>query len=144
MTIKNIFRYLGKICTMVDINEIHLGNWVQVEVEGERLTGKVERKSVERIGVNARDELAWYFPKDVFPIRLTTDWLEHFDFVEEESKDGELAYRHGPFKLTYPDKDNKQHIILSCHGAHSRDFQEGLYVHDLQNHYHGMTKVFIE
>ncbi len=131
---------------MVDIHNVHLGNWVQVEVEGERFTGKVERKSVERIGVVVKKELGWYYPKDVFPILLDEEWLKFFDFALEPSDNGSLVYRHGhsTFTLTYPDKENKNRIILDCHGAHFREFEDGLYVHDLQNHYHGMTKVLIE
>ena len=129
---------------MVNINDIHLGNWVQVEIEGEKLTGKVERKSVERIGVQVKEELGWYFPKDVFPILLTEDWLKHFEFIKEAETNGAVTYNHGPFQLVFPDKENKQYILLRAHGAHGREFKDGLYVHTLQNHYHGMTKVFIE
>ncbi len=129
---------------MVDINEIHLGNWVQVEIEGERLTGKVKRKSVERIGVEVNEELGWYYPKDVYPILLTEDWLKHFEFQQEEEVDGVQVYNHGNFKMIYPNKENRQHMLLRCHGSHAREFHDGLYVHTLQNHYHGMTKVFIE
>lgn len=129
---------------MVNYNDIHLGNWVRVDIEGEHHTGKVERKSVERIGVKVGEELGWYYPKDVFPILLTDEWLEHFEFQKGESSNGELLYEHGPFKLIYPDKNNKQVIHLRCHGAHERDFNDGLFVHTLQNHYHAMTKVFIE
>jgi hypothetical protein len=117
-----------------------------VNLDSQLVTGKVERKSVERIGVMAESEMGWFYPENVFPIPLTEDWLFHFDFekVDEPSENGELIYKHGPFLLQYLDKNNKNLIRLTCHGSFPREFREGLAVHELQNHYHGMTKVFIE
>ena len=129
---------------MVNINDIQLGNWIQVDIEGKYLTGKVERKSVQKIGAMVNKEMGWFFPKDVYPILLTEDWLNHLGFEEEDSTDGQLIYKHGPFRLVYPDKNDKQQIVLKCHGVHPRKLEETLYVHKLQSYYHEMTKVSIE
>ena len=132
---------------MIPIHEVSLGNWVQISLDGQMLTGRVDRKSVERVGVSAEGEMGWYFPEDVYPILLTEDWLLHFNF--EKSNDPALngtgrMYVLGPFILRYPDKDNEAYVILSCHGTHDRELRHKLTVHEFQNHYHGMTKVFIE
>lgn len=132
---------------MIPMHEVSLGNWLQINLDGQLLVGRVERKSVERIGVATEAELGWYFPQEVFAIPLTEDWLYYFNF--QDSTDSELngsgrAYTHGPFLLHYPDKGNNAHIILSCHGVHDEEFHKPLFVHELQNHYHEMTKVFIE
>lgn len=129
---------------MVDINDIHLGNWVQVDIEGEHLTGKVERKSVERIGIKVKEELGWFRSENVYPILLTEEWLTKLEFVKEESQNGSLTYRKSRFSLTYPEEGNKQHVLLECHGSHPRELDEVFHVHTLQNHYHEMTKVFLE
>ena len=132
---------------MIPINEVSLGNWVQVNVDGQLLTGKVQRKSVERIGVASEAELGWYFPQDVFPIPLNEDWLYYFNF--KDSTDPELigdgrAYIHGPFVLHYPNKIDDAYAVLSCHGVHNQIIKRPMSVHELQNHYHEMTKVFVE
>lgn len=132
---------------MIPLQQISLGNWIQVNLDGQLLAGKVSRKSVERIGVAVEAELGWFFPDDVFPIPLTEEWLYYFDF--KDSVDPELngtgkAYTHGPFLLHYPDKENEGRIVLSCHGVHDKVLKKPLSVHELQNHYHEMTKVFIE
>lgn len=132
---------------MIPINEVSLGNWVQINLDGQLLVGKVERKSVERIGVASEAELGWYFPDDVYPIPLNEEWLYFLQF--KDSADPELngygrAYTHGPFLLHYPDKNNDAYAVLSCHGVHNQEIKRRMSVHDLQNHYHEMTKVFIE
>jgi len=132
---------------MVPINDVSLGNWLQISLDGQRMAGKVERKSVERIGIAAEGELGWYFPEEVEAIPLTEEWLSYFNF--EQSNDPSLngsgkAYVHGPFVLHYPDKNDDSHIILTCHGSHDKIFHRKLPVHEFQNHYHEMTKVFIE
>jgi hypothetical protein len=130
---------------MIPHNEVSSGNWIQVNLDGQLVTGKVERKSAERVGVMAESEIGWFYPEDIFPIPLTEDWLFYFDFeqMNDTPENGELYYKHGPFLLQYPDKNNKNLIRLSCHGSYPREFRDGLSVHELQNHYHGMTKVFI-
>lgn len=132
---------------MIPIHDVSLGNWVQVLLDGQLLTGKVERKSVERIGVAAEGELGWYFPQDVSAIPLSEDWLGFLDFAK--STDPSLngtgkAYVHGPFVIHFPDKDDESHSIMTCHGSHDKEFHHKLQVHEFQNHYHEMTKVFIE
>ena len=133
--------------TMVPIHEVSNGNWLQVSLDGQLLTGKVLRKSVERIGVEAEGELGWYFPTDVYSIPLTEDWLMFFDFKKstDPSLDGVAkAYEHGPFVLHFPDKNDESHSILTCHSSHDKEFHHKMDVHEFQNHYHEMTKVFIE
>lgn len=129
---------------MIPINEVSVGNWVQVNLDGQLLTGKVQRKSVERIGVLSEAELGWYLPRDVYPIPLNEEWLYFLDF--KDSTDPELmgegkAYVHGPFILHYPNKDDDSYAILSCHGVHDQTIKRHMGVHDLQNHYNEMTKV---
>lgn len=132
---------------MIPIHEVAVGNWVQISLDGQLMVGKVERKSVERIGVAAEGELGWYYPEEILAIPLTEEWLFYFNF--EPSKDPSLngtgkAYTHGPFVMHFPDKNNDSHIILTSHGSHDKEFHHKLWVHEFQNHYHEMTKVFIE
>ncbi len=131
---------------MVPLQEIKSGDWVKVMLDGQLVEGQVEQKSVERAAVAAEGEVSWYLPGQIHALPLTEDWLYRFDF--EKSEDPELngegqAYVHGPFVLRYPEKDNPLYIRLSCHGEHDREFRNGLFVHQFQNHYHGMTKVYI-
>ena|SRR5690625_4407240 len=130
---------------MIEHSEIQVGNWIQVEVENELQTRQVEHLSVERIGTKDGEKSGWFFPEEVFPIKVNDEWLKFLGFEEEASENGALTYRKGDttFTLTYPDKNDKETIVLDCHGSHKRELSEVLYVHTLQNHFHGMTKVYI-
>lgn len=132
---------------MIPHNEVHNGNWVQISLDGQVMTGKVERKSVEMVGVAAEGELVWYYPEELTPILLDEAWLKYFNF--ERSNDPQvngtgLAYKKGPFHLYYPDKNSKAHAIMSCHGSHDVEVHHELSVNEFQNKYHMMTKVFVE
>src|SRR5690625_3845776 len=115
---------------MIPHSEIQVGDWILVDINGEKQARKVEQTSVERIGTRDGEKSGWFFPEEVYPIKLTEKWLKYFGFNEEESQDGELKYRLGDstFTLTYPDKNNKNQIILDCHGSHLREFEDGLTV----------------
>jgi hypothetical protein len=132
---------------MIPIHDVSLGNWVQINLDGQTFAGRVDRKSVERIGVSAEGEMGWYFPEDIDPIPLTEDWLYRFNFQKSDDPalDGSgKAFTHGPFVIYYPNKEDDSYIILSCHGVHDEEFHHRLPVHEFQNHYHEMTKVFIQ
>ncbi|TAN12507.1 MAG: hypothetical protein EPN37_15385, partial [Chitinophagaceae bacterium] len=70
---------------MIPHNEVHNGNWVQISLDGQVMTGKVERKSVEMVGVAAEGEVGWYYPEELTPILLDEAWLKYFNF--ERSND---------------------------------------------------------
>lgn len=132
---------------MIPHNEVHNGNWVQISLDGQVMTGKVERKSVEMVGVAAEGELGWYYPEELTPILLDEAWLKYFNF--EKSNDPQvngtgLAYKKGLFHLYYPDKNSKAHAIMSCHGSPDVEVHHELSVNEFQNKYHMMTKVFVE
>ncbi|TAN01546.1 MAG: hypothetical protein EPN39_01895 [Chitinophagaceae bacterium] len=132
---------------MIPHNEVHNGNWVQISVDGQQMTGKVARKSVEMIGVATEAELGWYYPEDLNPILLTEDWLGYFHLekFDDPQVDGTgLAYKKGLFHLFYPDKNDKSHVIMTCHGSHDVELHHELSVNEFQNKYHMMTKVFVE
>ncbi|GAA4307552.1 hypothetical protein [Compostibacter hankyongensis] len=132
---------------MQHLNEVREGDWVLVPNEGRITEGEVDKIGMEKAGVDIGGEIFWYEAKDMQPIPLTETWLFRLGFERSEApvQDGEgQAYTHGPFTLKYRKRGNDNLINLSCHGEHDRDITDGLTVHELQHHYHGMTKVFIE
>lgn len=132
---------------MIPHNEVHNGNWVQISLDGQQMTGKVERKSVEMIGVATEAELGWYYPEELNPILLTEDWLHYFRFErthDSQTDRSGLTFKKGLFRVFYPDKNNKSHVILSVHGSHDVELHHEMSVNEFQNSYHMMTKVFVE
>jgi hypothetical protein len=133
---------------MSHLHNFKEGDWVSVEVEGEMKEGVVDQLDVDKAGVDTGDgSIFWYEPHEIQPIPLTEDWLFRFGFERSDRPElnGEgQAYTHGPFVFHYLKKDNDQLLLLTCHGEQDRHFEHGLKVHELQHHYHEMTKVFLE
>ena len=132
---------------MIPLKELHVGNWVIPASEGNNIEGQIEQVDNEQAYVNAMNNLFWYNPDELDPIPLTEEQLASFGFVKSDDPviNGHgQAYIRGPFTLKYVDKNNKDHISLTYMGDHSREITDGLYVHQLQNHYNGMTKILLE
>lgn len=133
---------------MVPLNFLIPGAWVYAEIDGNKMEGRVMEVSYEKARVDTDTEQeVWCFPSEMDPIPLTEEWLFRFHFIKSSDADangGGQTYTHGPFILQYLQKGNDQSIELRCHGEHERDYQHGLAVHELQRHYHGMTKVYLE
>lgn len=133
---------------MVPLNFLIPGAWVYIEIDSKKVEGQVTEVSFEKACVDTdTDQELWCYPSEMFPIPLTEDWLFRYHFIKSGDASvngGGQAYTHGPFILQYLQKDNDQLIELRCHGEHERDYDHGLAVHELQRHYHGMTKVYLE
>ena len=142
------FREIKLNGVMIPLHHVKEGNWIEVTNEGQDLEVEVTQVSYERIAVNIKGKEIWFDPEEVRPIPFTEAWLQRFHFVRSEDpeilKGAARAYTHGPFIVRFLEAGSAQHLELECHGEHNRDFQHGLMVHEFQNHYHGMTKVFIE
>lgn len=134
---------------MIHLHDLKAGDWVLADYEGNRYEGSAEELSYEKVYIRIafNDHLNWYDPKELEPVPLTEEQLVSFGFVKSTDPimggKGE-AWIRGPFKVIYPEKNNTQHIILECLPEQPRELKQGLMVHELQHHYHGMTKVFLE
>ncbi len=134
---------------MLHLHELKVGDLVLADFEEKEYEGIVEQISFEKVEVriNENDHLNWYDPKELDPVPVTGEKLTLLGFVK--STDPELngegqAWVRGPFILTYLKKGDDQHILLNYRSEEPRLIKTGLFVHELQHHYHGMTKVFLE
>jgi hypothetical protein len=134
---------------MLHLHDLKIGDRVMADFEDKKYKGTVEEISFEKVCVmlDDNDQQNWYEPAQLEPIPLTPEGLASFGFVKslEPELDGNgQAWVRGPFILSYVEKGNNQHIILDYLSEQPREIKDGLYVHQLQHHYHEMTKVFLE
>ena len=54
--------------------------------------------------------------------------------------DGTIKYMYGPFRILISEKGNFSHFEM-WYREDRRHITEPIFVHELQNHYHQMTKV---
>jgi hypothetical protein len=128
---------------MIQFHELRVGDIVLVEFGGQRKEGEV-------IGLNGDDKEVnvqtgeqnefWYSPNDLYGIPLDEDQLTKFGFEKQEFPDGEVKYMRGPFRILLSGKGSFSHFEM-WYREDRRHIAQPLMVHQLQNHFHQMTKI---
>lgn len=128
---------------MIQFHELRNGDVVLVEFEGQRKEGEVigldgaERMANVRVG--EQDEF-WYEPKDLYPIPLDEGQLIKLGFESQVLENGQVKYMRGPFRILLAKRGDFSHFEM-WYREDRRNITQPLGVHQLQNHYHQMTKV---
>ena len=128
---------------MIQFNELKVGDIVLVEFDGQRKEGEVMGLNADDKEINVQtgeqDEF-WYGPNDLYPIPLDEDRLMKFGFEKQEYGDGEVKYMKGPFRILLPKKGDFSHFEM-WYREDRRHMTQPIAVHNLQNHFHQMTKI---
>jgi hypothetical protein len=127
---------------MIKIHELRVGDIVMADYEGQRTEGEVVGLDGEERKANIQTSVQefWYDDKDLYPIALDEDQLMKFHFVKEELVDGSVKYKYMAFRILLSEKGNFSHFEM-WYREDRRHITRPLSVHELQNHYHAMTKV---
>jgi hypothetical protein len=127
---------------MIKISEIKIGDIVLAEYEGQRVEGEVTELNHEdkEVCVLTAVQEFWFTPDQLFPIPLDDDQLKKFHFEKKENGDGTVKYMRGPFRIQLPQKGNFSNFEM-WYREDRRHMTHQVTVHELQNHYHQMTKV---
>lgn len=130
---------------MVKITELKEGDVVKVIDSGDERIGTVVEISRDENMANINNGVQefWYNQEDIIPVPLTEEQLINtLGFEKEEAEDG-IKYKKGPFRVVVHDPGNYTNLDVWYREDH-RHFNHPLYVHELQNHYLQMTKVYLE
>jgi hypothetical protein len=127
---------------MIQFHELRVGDLVLADNGGARSEGEViglngDEKEVD-VQTSAQD--FWYSPDDLFGIALDDGQLQQFGFERQEMPDGQVKYLKGPFRILLSEKGNFSNFEI-WYREDRRHITQPLAVHQLQNHYHSMTKV---
>ena len=127
---------------MIQFHELRVGDIVLVEFGGQRTEGEVTGKSEgdHLVSVETAVQAFWYSPNDLYPIPLDDNQLMMFGFERQDQPDGGVKYLKGPFRILLSQKGNFSDFEI-WYREDRRHIQQPLSVHELQNHYHQMTKV---
>ncbi|HVY76079.1 MAG TPA: hypothetical protein VG890_14695 [Puia sp.] len=127
---------------MIKFHEVRPGDLVQVDYEGQRFEGQVTELDHEDklVRVEHGDQDFWYAPADLYSIPLDDEQLRKLHFSQEENGDRSVKYARGPFRILLPEK-GRFHDFEIWYREDHRQITEPIGVHQLQNHYHQMTKV---
>lgn len=133
---------------MINLSELKVGDIVLAKYEEQVMEGKVLQvdHELKQICVLTHEEQeSWYSPEDLFPIPLTEEQLVKLKFArtEEAPVNGNgQAYVRGPFTVILT--DGAQPTTTLHYRDETRNIAGGIMVHQLQNHYAGMTLFHLE
>ncbi|HEY6902002.1 MAG TPA: hypothetical protein VI233_15200 [Puia sp.] len=127
---------------MIQFHELRVGDIVLAEYEGQRKEGEILELNREDREVHVQTGIQdfWYSPKDLYAIPLDEGQLTQFGFERQEFASGEVKYLKGPFRILLSRSGDFSHFEM-WYREDRRHITQPLNVHELQNHYHQMTKI---
>ena len=128
---------------MVPFHEIKLGDWFIVNDGGQDKEGEVTdiNHDEKQICVDTEQEF-WYEANEVTAIPLDDVHLYKLNFHRHLNEDGSVKYSKGAFRMVLP-KINDFSNMEIWYRDERRHIHYPLMVHQLQNHFHEMTKVHL-
>jgi len=121
---------------MIKFNELKIGDFVKGEYEG-KLNGDEKQVCVE-----TDVQEFWFEQEHLYPIPLSDEELVKLNFSKHQNEDGSVKYLKGAFRLVIP-KEGDFSAIEMWYREDKRHHPNVHFVHQLQNHYHDMTKVHL-
>ena len=127
---------------MIKMQDLKVGDFIFADYEGEKWEGIVKELNWEDKEVCLETDVQefWFKPEYLYPIPLNEDQLLKLNFEKQENGDNSVKYMKGAFRIFLPEKDNFSKLDM-WYREDRRHLNHGISVHELQNHYHQMTKV---
>jgi len=127
---------------MLKFNEIKVGDIIKADYEGVINEGEVTDLNHEdkQVCLDNGVQEFWYEPIQLSGIPLDESQLIKFHFEKHEEQDGSVKYSRGPFRILVPKKGDFTNFEI-WYREDDRQLHHPVTVHELQNHYHAMTKV---
>ncbi|HKP31393.1 MAG TPA: hypothetical protein VJT83_01650 [Chitinophagaceae bacterium] len=130
---------------MIRFQDLKVGDHVMAEFEGQWTGGEIAELNREDKEVCVRAHGGseyWYKPEELRGIPLTDEQLASLGFTKESDTDGPVKYKKGAFRILLSQKDDFQEFEM-WYREDRRHMKGPISVHQLQNHYHDMTKIHL-
>ncbi len=129
---------------MIKFNELKIGDFVNAEYEGQLWSGEIVRlnKDEKQICVLTAVQEFWFTTEHLFPIPLNEEALLDLSFTKQEKEDGSVKYMKGAFRIVTPTVGDFSKLEI-WYREDRRHHPNVHFVHQLQNHYLGMTKIHL-
>lgn len=127
---------------MIKLSELRPGDIVRAEYEGQMIDGTVTELNREdkEVGVETDVQEFWFTPDHLYPVPLDENQLFKLGFTRHDLDDGAIKYMKNSFRVMIP-KEGDFNTMEIWWREDRRSLREPINVHELQNHYHQMTKV---
>ena len=127
---------------MIRFQDLKVGDFVIADYEGEKWEGTVKELNREdkEVCIETQVQDLWFKPDQLYGIALDDEQLIGLGFIRQPEGDHSMKYSKGAFRVFLPQKDDFGNLEI-WYREDRRSLHEPLTVHQLQNHYHQMTKI---
>ena len=129
---------------MIKFQELKLGDYVMADNDGDILQGEITNLNGDekQVCVNTGIQEFWFEIDQISGILLDDEQLTRLKFTKLVNEDGTIKYMKGALRILLKSKDYFKTIEI-WYRDEKRHIMEPITVHQLQNHYHDMTKVHL-
>ncbi|MBC7888063.1 MAG: hypothetical protein H7Z13_09235 [Ferruginibacter sp.] len=129
---------------MIKFHEIKVGDYLVADNDGDKRIGEVTglNGDEKQVCVDTGDQEFWYETSQLSPIPLDEEQLLNLKFNKEEHEDGTVKYLKGAFRIMLPRNGDFSKMEI-WYRDERRHIMQPICVHQLQNHFHEMTKVLL-
>ncbi len=129
---------------MIKFQEIQVGDFVITDNDGDKRQGEVTglNRDEKQVCVNTGAQDFWYEQDQLSPIPLNEDQLTRLQFHKHANDDGSVKYMKGAFRILLNHEGDFSKFEI-WYRDERRHIMQPINVHNLQNHFHEMTKVLL-
>jgi hypothetical protein len=129
---------------MIKFQDVKVGDYVMFTLDGETHQGEVTQlqKDQKLAFIDTGVQEFWHSMDELYAIPLDDEQLMKLKFTSEQNEDGSVKYKKGAFRILVPVKGDFSKMEI-WYRDERRHIMQPISVHNLQNHYHDMTKVHL-
>lgn len=129
---------------MLKFQNIKVGDFLMADNDGDILKGEVTnlKHGENQVCLNTGAQEFWYEMNQLSPIPITDDELANLKFSKQLNEDGTVKYSKGAFRISIQRENDFSKLEIWYRDEH-RHIVTPIYLHELQNHFYDMTKVYL-
>lgn len=129
---------------MLKFQNIKTGDYLMANNDGDVLKGEVTnlKHGEQQVCLNIGVQEFWYEMNQLSAIPLNDEALIELKFARQDNEDGTVKYSKGAFRIMLAEKNDFSKMEIWYRDEH-RHIAHAIHVHELQNHFHEMTKVHL-
>ena len=129
---------------MIQFNEIKVCDYLIADNAGDKKQGEVTdlNHNEKQVCINNGVQDFWYETVQLSAIPLDDTQLKKLKFNKEVNADGTIKYMKGAFRMMLLANNDFSKFEIWYRDEH-RHIIHPIFVHQLQNHYYDMTKVYL-
>jgi hypothetical protein len=129
---------------MIKFSDLKNGDYVLAESDSQVWAGEVTdfNHDEKEICVYNGVQDFWFKDIELYPLPLDENQLLKLKFQKHLNEDSSIKYMKGAFRIQTPKQDDFSNFEI-WYRDEKRIITQPISVHQLQNHYHEMTKVHL-